>query len=79
MAKSKEINKDLTQPKMYDEDPNDPDLEAFTKYLYGYESDYRLDFTVSKSRYATRILIESIILIATELKGIKKALEKNNG
>ena len=60
----------------YDKNPNDPDLKAFTRYLYGFEGDNRLDFTVSKSRYATRILIESIILIATELKGIKKALEK---
>tara|TARA_R100000234_G_C4930618_1_gene148320 strand:+ start:89 stop:322 length:234 start_codon:yes stop_codon:yes gene_type:complete len=77
MAKSKEINKDLTQQPNISLD--DPDLEDFAKYLYGYVSDYRLDFTVSKSRYATRILIESIILIAAELKGIKKALEKNNG
>tara|TARA_R100000234_G_C4970157_1_gene165811 strand:- start:327 stop:533 length:207 start_codon:yes stop_codon:yes gene_type:complete len=60
---------------IYDENPSDPDLKAFINYLYGFEGDNRLDFTVSKSRYATRILIESIVLIATELKGIKKALE----
>tara|TARA_B100001939_G_scaffold335573_1_gene337727 strand:- start:983 stop:1192 length:210 start_codon:yes stop_codon:yes gene_type:complete len=61
------------------ENPNDPDLKAFSKYLYGFVNDLRLEFNLANDRYATRILIESIILIATELKGIKKALEKNNG
>mgnify|MGYP003649511355 CR=1 FL=1 len=69
MAKSKDISKDL----------NDPDLEAFSKYLYSFSNDLRSEFNLAKDRWATIRLIESIILIATELKGIKKALEKNNG
>tara|TARA_B100000902_G_scaffold289264_1_gene275528 strand:- start:567 stop:761 length:195 start_codon:yes stop_codon:yes gene_type:complete len=58
---------------------HDKDLKAFSKYLYGYANDLRIEFNLANDRWATIILIEIMILIATELKGIKKALEKNNG
>lgn len=49
-------------------------IEDFAKYLYGFADDTRLEFNLANDRYATRILIESLILIATEIKGVSKKM-----
>ena len=68
-------------------------IEDFAKYLYGFADDMNCEFNLANDRWGTKILIESLILIATEIKGVStrmlilhdalkkidKSLEKING
>tara|TARA_R100000734_G_C3316490_1_gene109017 strand:- start:75 stop:296 length:222 start_codon:yes stop_codon:yes gene_type:complete len=67
--------------------------EDFAKYLYGFADDMNCEFNLANGRFATRILIEALIMIASEIKGvstrmliinkalndINKSLEEKNG
>ena len=46
------------------------DIKDFAKYAYGFADDMNCEFNLANGRYATRILIESLILIAEKIEGI---------
>ena len=53
---------------------NEHSIEDFAKYLSGFVNDTRLEFNLANDRWATRILIEALLLIAGRIEGISKRM-----
>ena len=49
-------------------------IEDFAKYLSGFVNDTRLEFNLANDRFATRILIEALLLIAGKIEGVSKRM-----
>lgn len=49
---------------------DESNIKDFAKYAYGFADDTNCEFNLANDRYATRILIESLIMIAEKIEGI---------
>ena len=49
-------------------------IEDFAKYLNGFVNDTTIEFNLANDRYATRILIEALLLIASKIENVSKRM-----